>query len=150
MEGSDKTSEPTQVLPGQSSSQDRFLAELLSTRTSNFDGDNMQKMRLEMLATGPSVEKADKILGNILEVVYYYAHPVDIAVNNTGEVRPAVRVVLIDKDSKAYGFVSEGIARSLATLIFYLGQKPWNPPVKMKITQSSTRKGNRIYNIELA
>lgn len=117
------------------------------------DGKRATKIAIFNAINGAEESLADHI-NEVLEIVNVVAHPVTIADENTGEVVNALRVVLIDKNGKAYQAVSGGIANAISRIMSIIGEPiggAWEKePVRMKIKQVKTRNGvNKVNTIEL-
>lgn len=114
--------------------------------------------RKTQVAIYNAINGADEALGDhineILEIVNVVAHPVTITDEVTGEIKEALRTVLIDKNGKAYTAVSGGIANAMSRIMSIIGEPTngaWEKePVKMKVKQVKTRNGNnKVNTIEL-
>lgn len=80
--------------------------------------------------------------GTELYLVKALFHECTVNDAETGEVRPAVRTVLIDEDGITYGSVSEGVCRSLQRLFKAVGTpEKWEKPLHIVFMQKTfTRK----------
>lgn len=80
--------------------------------------------------------------GTELYLVKALFHECTVNDAETGEVRPAVRTVLIDEDGITYGSVSEGVCRSLQRLFKAVGTPDkWEKPLHIVFMQKTfTRK----------
>ena len=114
----------------------------------NFDGDKLYRWQLEQLCKGKQCGKADDLLGKMTEIRYVYFHPCEIVDAEDGEVSTMIRTVIMTPDLKATGFVSAGVATSMMGLFKLFDGKPFEPAVKVKIEQKTTRLGRRIYVVE--
>ena len=113
------------------------------------DGSRASKVAIFNAINGADESLADHI-NEILEITNVVAHPVTLTDEETGEVINALRVVLIDKNGKAYQAVSGGIANAISRIISIIGDPAtgaWEKePVKMRVKQVKTRNGNNKVN----
>lgn len=86
-------------------------------------------------------------LNTIVEVAHVLAHRVELLDESTGEIQEADRIVLIRADGSAVACVSAGIKRSLQIITSLYGLPPYDPPLALRITQKTTRKGRRTYQL---
>jgi hypothetical protein len=93
--------------------------------------------------------KGDDVIGRELELYGVYAAPILIHKEATGEVMPCLRTVLVLWGGKTVGFVSQGMADSLADLMAGHGKGPWNPPLKVRLRQVPLQDAKRTYRLEL-
>jgi hypothetical protein len=93
--------------------------------------------------------KGEDIIGQQIRLWQVMMHSIDLEDPDTGETADAVRTVLIDEARKTYGFVSVGVAKSLGMITSLWGLPPWQPPLVVVVRQKSTRKGRRLYVLEV-
>lgn len=127
-----------------------LLGSLGSRQFHTFTGDAMQVWRQIALATGPEVLPATEAINRPIKLEHFYVHQVQIAGETPGEYVDAIRVVLIEPEGRAFGFVSDGIAKDLARIISTFGMGPYSPPIPVKAVQFNTRKGRRAYSLQPA
>jgi hypothetical protein len=123
------------------------LGQLGAKALHNFQGDNMERWRMQTIACGPGVKSGPDAREGVIALRHFYAHRVEMVDDATGEINDGVRVVLIDPEEHAYGFVSDGIARDLGAIISTFGMGPYIPPINVRIKEIQTRKGRRTYTI---
>lgn len=116
----------------------------------NFDGDALRKWQLTALAQGGSVKDGRDMIDKPFRLRYWYVHEVEIEDTESGGTFTALRTVLFDSDCNAYGFVSDGVCKSLMGLIQIFGNRPLDPPIDMVVREISTKKGRRYYVLEPA
>lgn len=92
---------------------------------------------------------ADDVIGKTICVSHILVHPIDIVREDTGEVIPCHRCVLILDDDRTVGFVSNGILKALSLVCMLEGQGPWKPGLGMVVKQLSLKNGRRTYTIDL-
>jgi hypothetical protein len=114
----------------------------------NYKGDNLSVWRFVSICTGPDVLGGKDAVGQEIALTYFYCHRVQVMKNDGGEYVDAVRCVLMEEDGKAYGFVSDGVATDLARIIEAFGMGPYKEPIKIKVVQGETRRGNRFYSLQ--
>lgn len=136
-------------------SMDDLLEQLKHPSNSFFcsiadDGTRKSKIRIYNAVNSADGKLSDHI-GEVLEVEDVVAHPVMLVDEETGELIPCLRTVLVTTDGKTYAAVSQGITNSLNKIFGIVGMPSWKvDPVKMKIRQVKTRNGNnKVNTIEL-
>ena len=123
----------------------------------NPDADVFSTIKVESFADRITVVKAmtnaKKLadnLGKTFALTGWTAQAVDV-VQDSGEVSPSVRVVLMADDGTAYDCVSTGIAKALSNLQAVLGEpSSWPEPVKVKAVEEKGRRGFRYTTLVLA
>lgn len=114
----------------------------------NFDGDSKQKWRLLMLATGPGSEQGANLVGEVIDIKYWYAHRVSKMDPKTGEVDEFPRIVFIDsKCERAVWFCSNGILEWLQNAISFNGEGVFAPSLRGEVVRIKTPMG---YTFKLA
>lgn len=87
-------------------------------------------------------------LGKKIELVDIIMQSVEIADSQTGELNPAVRVILVDKDGQAYSSVSETIVKDVRTLLTVFGApREWGGPLVVKVEERQGRPGHKFYKL---
>lgn len=109
----------------------------------NFDGTDLEKFQRRMICMSDA-EKGGDHLNETLLVKYWLVHEVEIA-GEDGEVTPCFRVVLVTPEGKAYGFVSEVLARGVREIYQEYGRAVLDPPLAVQVKQKATGKGRRCY-----
>lgn len=77
------------------------------------------------------------------------AHNIELLDDETGEISPATRIVLVDENGNGYDCVAQGIFSSIQKIIGLVGPAPWNPGLKVRPKMVRTRKGYKTMTIEL-
>lgn len=107
-----------------------------------------------LAALGDPTFKVADVTNKILCVTDVVAHRVKIADMNTGETRPADRIVLILADGQTVAGVSDGFKQSLNNVMGLFGQPSWktaeNPNGLPLIIKSVTCKRGHTYNLIVA
>lgn len=113
-----------------------------STVMSTVTGDSFADRLTVYNAINNSVPLADN-LNKTIEVADFVIQPIDLADEETGEVRSVARTVIIATDGTAYHAISAVVFRDVQNIIGILG-KPgsWDEPLKVKTVRngSGTRK----------
>lgn len=110
--------------------------------------NHQQKATLFKIMNNPEKRLADCINMDI-ELKDLYMEKVMLLDKNTGEIKPAPRIVLIDKDGVGYQCVSVGIFGALKKMISIFGEPTWKEPIKVKIRQTKTQTGNSILTMDI-
>lgn len=113
----------------------------------NFGGGKLNQYRLTALACGAECGRFENMPQDGIDLHYAYAHVIEMESSRGGEVINPIRIALIDKSGKAYGFVSDFLARELDTLRSVFGDGPWSEPLHIKVSVINTRRGFRVYTI---
>jgi hypothetical protein len=111
------------------------------------DATSDQGKALVMKAMGEPDVKADKVIGHTFLCAHVLAHGVEMEDAASGELREAVRSVLIGPEGRTLAFVSAGALKSLRLLIMLYGRGPWEPALPVKVNQVRTRKGFLTYTL---
>lgn len=125
----------------------RFFGDSASAAIHNFVGTPLDVLRLTSIATGPACLKHGDIPPDGIDVTNIYCHKVELT-GKDGEVSENIRTVLIDKDGKAYGCVSAGVAQDASNIFKVMGYQKWAQPIKLKIVQSRTNSGRNMLGIQ--
>ena len=88
-------------------------------------------------------EKGQVMGGSEVAVVNVVMHPWERTDQASGEVRRAVRSVIVREDDSSIAFVSDGVASSLMQLAAMYGPPPWYPPIKVRIIYERLSSGNQ-------
>lgn len=99
-----------------------------------------EKIRLYNIMNSPEFKLADYINMEI-DVRDVIVEPVEVE-NDDGEVITAPRIILIDKDGKAYQCVSNGVYSSLRKMFKIFGNPTWEEQKKIRVKQIN-KSGNR-------
>ena len=88
--------------------------------------------------------KVGDYINKIIVVKDVLAEQIELTNEETGEVEPAVRVVLIDVKGESYQAVSMGIFNALKKAIAIFGSPTWEDGLKCLIKQVSVGKGSML------
>ena len=104
------------------------------------------KMHLFQVST--TSERLGDHIGEVISVTDVYMETVDVAKRDTGDLEKAVRIIFITEDGEAYACVSLGVLSCVKRIFAFIGPAPWNPPLKVKITQRNVGDKKRILHLE--
>lgn len=119
-------------------------------RWANFGkGGEMTDLESVMLskAYGETDLKPDQLIGREFQIKWALVRPSQVLDKETGELYSYDRVILYDETGTCVHFGSAGVVQSLAVLVACHGAGPWEPPLRVRLVQSSTRSGGRWYQL---
>lgn len=99
--------------------------------------DTRASQRILYNALNHPAGRLAQLIGSVIEVSDVIAERTQIRSQETGELRDAVHVVLIDVNGEAYTSVSSGIYNAVRKLISVYGMPTWSPALPIKITQQT-------------
>ena len=106
--------------------------------------------RITVVKALTNAKKLADNLGKTFNLTGWTAQSVDV-VQDSGELSPSVRVVLMADDGTAYDCVSTGIAQALSNFQAVLGEpSSWPEPVMVKAMEEKGRRGFRYLTLVLA
>lgn len=106
-------------------------------------GDRETAAKIYNAMNNPAHRVADYINKEI-DVVDYLVEMTEIANEETGEVSTVPRCVLIDAKGESYQAVSVGVANALAKLVMVCGPATWEPALKVRVKQQTTKRGSML------
>lgn len=114
----------------------------------NFVGDGWDRILFLSKVTQEECVPSDESLGHEINVVYYHMRCLTKADEETGEMKPFIRTVLLDADGTAYEFGSDGIVESMRMIFgsFPIGRL--DPPVTVVPRSARTKRGRTRYFLE--
>lgn len=112
----------------------------------NFDGDNQNRMRLELIARGPDSLSGSDLVGKIIEIEYWYAHSIEVE-DDGGQLVQCPRICLIGPDGAAVKFASQGVFDVLRMIVKYYGRKRFAPPIRCLVKEVRTRKARKMLTL---
>lgn len=121
----------------------------LGSYCTNLPGEGRALLKSITKVRATSDFTVDDIPAAGFATTYYYAHPVEMEVGDTGEMGRQTRVILIDSDLATVSFVSQGVVSSMDLILTHLGQGPWTTPVMMALRKKKTGKGRQVYSLEV-
>ena len=117
------------------------------TMVHNFTGEQREIYKKVAIACGSGTIKSEQSIGEEIDLLNYFAHKVEMIDQKTGEAFDQIRVVLFDKNGKAYSFASTGIADSVNLLISVFGNGPWTEPMPHRVVESRTNSGRKMLSL---
>lgn len=115
----------------------------------NFTGSPKDIWAKTARATGPTTRDADDAIGKCITLTHFYCHAVTIAGPTDGEIIENMpRIVLIDKDGTAWGFVSRGILDGLRQLLQSFNGVLPEQGIEIEVKRQKTRAGFHVFCIE--
>jgi len=104
------------------------------------------KAQLMQALEGDS-ELLDKHIGTVIEVADIVLQTREVV--DEGEVRLALRGVLVTAEGTCIGTWSGGAMRCLRTIMApqMWGRPPWRPPLRLRVVQKALQNGMRTYKL---
>lgn len=119
------------------------LASGQATVYSTFQGDDFDT-KIALLEAVTNSEPIAENLNKRIDIVNLVIQPVEMADEQTGEMREVPRVILIDENGVAYHAISMGIYRAVETVLGIVGQPhTWPHPLPVKLVREG--KAPRAY-----
>lgn len=113
----------------------------------NFTGDPRQVWGMIARCEGGDVIDRDSLGDKPFPLRHFYIHKVTVNGKAPGELSEAIRTVMIGPKGEMVGFVSEGIAKSIARIIQTFGLGPYDPPINVKVATVKVSSGHRTFAI---
>lgn len=95
-------------------------------------GDDEATRSQRFACRAASDSKIKDRLNNWLEVIAWYAHKVELRNEETGEVQPATRLVLVELGGATISTCSGPMANLFRALLQEYGMGPWDPPLQIR------------------
>lgn len=114
----------------------------------NFDGDDDNKMRLDLIAFNSKCEDDSKSDGEEFAIKYFSIKKYERINDKTGDVTYPYRTVLIAPDFKTIDFSSDGVAQSLALIVRRKGKGPYDPAIKVIVRVRKMPSKHIMYFLE--
>jgi hypothetical protein len=108
--------------------------------------DNTSRSRLYNAMVG-NAKPLEDAMGDIVLIEHIIATPVEIKDGLTGEIKPAVRTILVQPNGVMFGCVSEGIRNSIRKLAGVFSEPPWDGGLELKVLSQKAKVG-RVYYLE--
>lgn len=107
-----------------------------------------EKAQMANAMINPDFRVAD-FINNIIFLKDIYIEQIQMPNQKTGEIQDLPRIVLFDKDGKAYGATSFGIFSALRKIADVYGDpRSWAKPLAVKVKQV-TRGENKMLTLEI-
>jgi hypothetical protein len=68
-----------------------------------------------------------------LKIANYLVMDSVIVDKENGEVKPVIKLILIDSDGLAHWTMGDTLLQSLKTVAYVHGKAPWNPPLELTV-----------------
>lgn len=108
----------------------------------------------ERLAVYTAISNAEKLADHVNEVINVenvILQQVEMTDKETGEVRDAVRTILIDTDGNAYAATSSGIETSIKSILSIVGEpQTWEHPIAFKPVRKQGNNGYPFLTLTVA
>lgn len=111
--------------------------------------NGVEDAKVVLKAVNDSDAALNTLINKEIVVKDVYAEQVEIVDEKTGEVRQAVRTVLMTEDGKSYTSCSNGVFMSLTKIFALLGTPDtWERAYKFLVKQKETKRG-RVFVLTL-
>lgn len=112
--------------------------------------------KIAVLKALTDAKSVDENLGAPIALVDFVVQAIEVRDNESGQLEPAARVILIDADGTAYAAVSSGLVRSLETITGVAGMpskwvddKGKKTPINCTVVQERARSGYKFFTVKL-
>lgn len=127
------------VIPAQVEETDgqimaRWTEAAIAVKT-NIPIDNPKGRAMTTRCLAQADLKIRSAVGQILAVVYYFAHVAEVTDTETGEVTKKVRVVMVLEDGRTVSTMSNACIRTLAVLSQHTKGQIWDPPILLEVRE---------------
>lgn len=140
-----------QIVIANQSKEEQMIAELSESKLSycSLQAETAgEKMILFNAMNNPEERLADHI-NEVINVKDVFCEIVDCVNEETGEVKQAPRIVLIDEVGTGYACVSLGIFSAIKKLMQVFGNPTWETPLPLKVVQV-TKGARKMLTIQVA
>lgn len=125
-----------------------IFGNLLNRELHNFDGDQRRQWQLKAMCASAAAEPLESVAGQPLNIVYYYGMLYEHVDEKTGEIDDRLRFVLVTDDMKAYRTASPYVAREIGRAVATFGNKPFDPPLRIRMVKCRGNGGREFFTIE--
>lgn len=113
-----------------------------------FDTSSMEG-KMALYSTMQTSDKVDEHLNEPLHVTNVLAQAIEVANQETGEIKPSVRVV-IHAEEGDFAAASPTLAHSFGNLFAIFGTPDtWTAPLVLKVVEKKSRRGYKFFDLEL-
>ncbi|WP_305113893.1 hypothetical protein [Thomasclavelia cocleata] len=105
----------------------------------SFEPATIEEKKMLFNAVNSTPEYLKDHVNEVIVINHIYAEQVNIVDENSGEIIPIPRIVIIDNNGIGYGCASFGIFNSIKKLIGIMGAPSPNNPYNVKIKQVNIR-----------
>jgi hypothetical protein len=126
------------------------LADGVSSIYSTIAGDTREE-KIQILDAVTNAEPVGDHLGETIALRHVIAQATQVEDANTGEMRDAVRTIIIDDDGKAFAAVSDGMLMALQNIFGIMGNpNTWAEPLPITVVEVKGRKGFKFFTVRIA
>lgn len=116
---------------------------------SNIPLTGREGLAMAMRCTSQPTVPGESVVLTPFPVRYYYAHGIELTDQRTGEVQSRVRIVFVSPEGETTSFASDGVLDSLDMIRRFIGDGPYDPPVRVRAVKVATRRGNTVTKLEV-
>ena len=98
---------------------------------------------------GKADHATNEVLNQPFELQALLLHRVELKDQETGELVPLIRTVLVRPDGTTLAACSVGLYMGARVICALKGKGPWSPALLVAVKQQPTRLGRRTYTLEL-
>jgi hypothetical protein len=97
------------------------------------------------------VDNLADMLGEPIAVEHVLTQAIDLTNEETGEIVPSIRIVLISPTGEMYQCVSEYAWKALQSIAspYLYGPPPWTNGLKLRCVQHTSGRKRKYYNLEV-
>ncbi len=110
----------------------------------NIDGNEPEGRAMLTRCMSTADLKTRSAVGSVLEAEAFFAHVVEIADMETGEIAKKVRCVLVLTDGRTWSTTSRACVRTISVLAKATQGRQWNPPIRLEVREFPLE-GGRTY-----
>lgn len=115
----------------------------------HFIDTSTREGKIKLYSALQNAEKMDEHLNEPLDMVNAVAQAVQVTDDQTGEVSPTVRVIIVTANNRAYAATSPTLAAGLNTMFGIFGTpNTWTEPLRIKVVERRSRRGFKFFSIE--
>lgn len=103
-----------------------------------------------MNALSGQLPKLSTLINTEIEVSNVIFQGAQFTNEQTGEIEPGVRSILVLKDGRMYTACSDGIRGCLGMIFQLFSRPPWNPPMRLAVKQLDIGHNRRWFTLEYA
>ena len=93
-------------------------------------------------------KKIRNAVGDVHDIVDYFAHVVELADVQTGEVGMRIRLVLVKANGQTISTFSKACIEAFGFLAQFMGPGPWSPPMRIMIREQPGSNGHTYCELQ--
>lgn len=93
-------------------------------------------------------KKIRNAVGDIHDIVDYFAHVVELADVNSGEVGLRIRLVMVKSNGQTISTFSKACVEAFGFLAQFMGPGPWEPPLRITIKEQPGSNGHTYCELQ--